>query len=116
MSVKVAVRSTKGILPLQSEKVVFPLYDSLLSETTENINMNKMWPQFNKLDTNNAEIIFYVILHYAVINGIVGQPKIETLPYIKRILDGGKGVLFDASKFPRDLKLLLAKCIEEITK
>ena len=91
----------------------FPLYDSLfekIKDKKESEISGKIWSQMSKLDLHNAEIVYYLILHYARING-----NNDETPYTRKIPEGGKGVIYDVDNLPGKLKLILAECLNKIT-
>lgn len=102
------------VIKKKSNIPTFPLYDRLV----ETINQNnvtqpnpKVWPKINKLDPGNAEIIFFLIAHYANLNG-----QTDSLPYIQRVFEGGKGVIYNVESLPQDLQIIISTCVDEITK
>lgn len=86
----------------------FPLYDHLAARIKD--PDSKVWPQISKLDKENTEIIFYLILHYARLHG-----NNEEIPYASRVPEGGKGVIFDVANIPKELQSILCECVKEIT-
>ncbi len=101
------------IRPKPKEESLFPFYDYLISqikkENFTDVN-DKLWPQISKLDGNNVKVVYCLILHYARLHGNKDQ-----VPYAKKINDGGKGVIYCADNFPNELKLILSRCMKEIT-
>lgn len=104
---KVVIRAKKNNIPN------FPYYNSLVAKIKEeNIKEpnNKVWSQIAKFDKHNAEIIYYLILHYSRLNQCNENP-----PYLAKIHEGGNGVLYTVGNLPHDLKLILSVCVDEIT-
>jgi hypothetical protein len=96
---------------IKSKKKEFPLYERLLAKVNLEAPLDsKVWPQINRLDMNNLEIIYYLILHHARLNG-----NKEEVPYAKKVHEGGRGVIYDVDSLPLELQHLLAECMKEIT-
>ncbi len=107
------VKTKKLVIRAKKPEVSFPLYDRLVSQVNakklEEPN-NKIWPQISKLDLKNAQIVYFIIMHYARLHG-----NKEEIPYARKVPEGGRGAIYDVESLPLELKLILTECISEIT-
>ena len=107
------VSTKKLVIKAKKTEVSFPLYDYLVKQVAakkiEEPN-NKIWPQISKLDLKNAQIVYFIIMHYARLHG-----NKDEIPYARKVPDGGRGALYDVESLPLELKIILTQCINEIT-
>lgn len=107
------VKTKKLVIRAKKPEISFPLYDRLVSQVNakklEEPN-NKIWPQISKLDLKNAQIVYFIIMHYARLHG-----NKEEIPYARKVPEGGRGAIYDVESLPLELKLILTECINEIT-
>ena len=104
----------------------FPLYDMLLEMELPSISKEETCDILNKINTNNANIIYAIIEHYYILQSVEKGTALEkaihnsckkptkrskkfTLPYKCTTMAGGKGVLCKWDRLPENLQQLLIK-------
>lgn len=115
----------------------YPFYDELVKRMYEHesndIDVGKMSTTINKITQNSPnhnshyEMILSLIVHHCLLNNdqpyadeirhgyqrmAAGVTSSYYVPYEGKVMAGGKGALFDVSKFPSSLQRIIAEYID----
>src|SRR5690606_7871590 len=96
----------------------FPYYDTLCNEARgKNMTIeefSRLCPIINNLPDEHHEILFAIIIHYAILKG-----ENKPVPYSGVRLDTGRGVLYQlkngANTIPNELLAILATYVKHVT-
>lgn len=87
----------------------FPLYDQLLERSQlidfKDSSWNSISMSINQMPSEQLEIIYAVILHYANMNG--ASAITNKAPYKGKTTSKRKGIKYNMNDFPEDLKKII---------